>query len=122
MEPALLEDLRAQATRQATQKRNRPPQMSDILNPMPAATDVGYQLGIHLQGLEGTWHRLWALLSITFQFGDTPEGNADCENLRHQFEQGLGRRLASAEWSALADHAQAHAMSASRTRSPGEGG
>lgn len=109
MEPALLEDLRAQAARQATQRRSRPPQMNAILSPMPAATDVGYQLGIHLQGLEGTWHRLWGILSLTYQFGDDPDADAGCTEVRLQFEQILGRQLQQQEWSALLDSAHAHA-------------
>lgn len=118
MEPALLEDLRAQATRQATQKRNRPPQMSAILNPMPAATDVGYQLRIHLQGPEGTWHRLWGILSLTYQFGDDPDVDPGCLEVREQFEEILGRQIQQQEWGALLDSARAHA---NRSTSPGEG-
>lgn len=118
MEPALLEDLREQAARQATQKRNRPPQMSAILNPMPAATDVGYQLGIHLQGLEGTWHRLWGILRLTYQFGDDPDVDSGCQEVRQQFETVLGRQIQQQEWGALLDSARDHA---NRSTSTGEG-
>lgn len=118
MEPALLEDLRALAARQAMQKRNSPPPMNAILSTMPAATDVGYQLGIHLQGLGGTWHRLWGILSIACQLGDDPDVDAGCQEVRQQFEQVLGRQIQQQEWSALLDSARAHA---NRRTSAGEG-
>ncbi|MFN9470914.1 hypothetical protein [Acidovorax sp.] len=118
MEPSLLEDLRAEALKQIERRRNRPPQMHTILNPVPTMTDVGYGLGLYLDGVEGTWHRLWAILSLTFQFGENPEGNTDCEGLRLQFEQILGRRMQLAEWIALVDHARAHA--ATRRSSHGD--
>lgn len=119
MNNSLLDDFRTEARQQAERKKNRPPQMSTILAPPPTRLDVGYGLGIHLEGIEGTWHRLWALLSLTFQWGDTPEGNTACESLREQFEQLLGRQLQPREWDALVDHARAHA--AARRSPPGEG-
>lgn len=119
MDSSLLGDLRTEARKQAESRRNRPPQMSTLLTPPPTRSDVGYGLGLHLEGIEGTWHRLWALLSLTFQFGDTPKGNLDCEGLRRQFEQALGRELQPSEWDALVDHARAHAIAGSSPSNDG---
>lgn len=110
MDAATLDLMREEASAQAAKKANRPPAMSSVLSATPEMTDVGYGLGLYLDGLEGTWHRLWALMSLTIQFGDDPDVDAGCAEVRQQFEKILGRVLTPQEWSSLNDHARRHAQ------------
>jgi hypothetical protein len=58
--------------------------------------------------LEGTWHRLWAIICLAFGFGDDIEADEVVAEVRAQFEEALGRPLSPHEWSALVDHARNH--------------
>lgn len=85
----------------------RPPAISSVISNCPTITDTGYALGIHLHGIEGTWHRLWAIIILTFEFGDDIETNDSVATVRNQFEQILGRAMTTNEWDALVAHAMA---------------
>ena len=89
-------------------KRRQPPDMESILSSRPATTDAGYLLGIHLEGLEGTWHRLWGIISLVFGFGDDVETDEGVAAVRAQFEELLGRTMTPPEWDALVAHAKNH--------------
>lgn len=108
MDGATLEDLQKTARERIERRRRQPPAMTSILTSQPATTDTGYQLGIHLEGLQGTWHRLWGIISLSFGFGNDVEANEGIATVRAQFEQLLGRSMSPAEWSALVAHAQNH--------------
>lgn len=116
IDPGTLELLHSDAASLAQARRNRPPSMSSILSPMPAATDVGYDLGLDLGGVEGTWHRLWAMMSLAAQFGDDPEIAADCQELQQEFERLIGRSLHHNELEALRAHARAHGQTRPKIR------
>lgn len=72
-------------------------------------TDTGYRLGIHLEGIEGTWHRLWAAIALCFSFGGDPESDDTVKLVRVQFEERLGRSLGAQEFGRLKEHARNHA-------------
>ena len=63
MESSVLEDLTKSARSQIERSRRQPPSMDSILTSRPQTTDTGYRLGVHLEGLEGTWHRLWGMIA-----------------------------------------------------------
>ena len=108
MDSALLDDLRKTAREHIEHKRRQPPKLESILSSCPTTTDTGYQLGIHLDGLQGTWHRLWGIISITYGFGDDVDANESVADVRSQFESLLGRSMSASEWSALVAHAKNH--------------
>lgn len=111
MENQLLETLREEAKSRIDRDLRGPPAMEGILGSMPKTTDTGYEYGIHLYGLQGTWHRLWAMVCLAHGFGDSVEGDENVAALRGQFEQLLGRSLEKDEWSALVEHAVRHTES-----------
>jgi hypothetical protein len=82
--------------------------MDSILASRPATTDTGYRLGIHLEGLEGTWHRLWGMIVLVFGFGNDVGTDDGVAAVRAQFEQLLGRGMSAQEWNALVAHAKNH--------------
>ena len=108
MDSPLLEDLQKTARERIERKLRRPPSMESILSSRPTTTDTGYQLGIHLEGLEGTWHRLWGIISLAFGFGDDIETDEGVAAVRIQFEELLGRTMTSPEWATLVAHAKNH--------------
>lgn len=112
MSPALLEEFRAQAADRARKRRRRPPALESIIKDRdPRVTDTGYALGVHLHGLEGTWHRLWGIICLSYSFGHKPEEDSAVQEVRAQFEGLLGRALSPDEWNELANHARKHAES-----------
>jgi hypothetical protein len=108
MDTSLLGDFQKTARERIERKRRQPPAIESILSSRPATTDTGYQLGIHLQGLEGTWHRLWGIICLVFGFGNDVESDEGVLTVRAQFEELLGRAMTSPEWSALVAHAKHH--------------
>lgn len=90
--------------------RKGSPDMNGILASRPAITDTGYRLGIHLEGVEGTWHRLWAIIALTCGLGDDVDQDDGVATVRAQFEQVLGREMTQSEWAALVAHARANPM------------
>lgn len=108
MDNALLQDLQKTARERIERRRRQPPNMESILSARPATTDTGYQLGIHLEGLEGTWHRLWGIICLVFGFGDDVASDKGVLTVRAQFEEQLGRTMTPPEWGALVAHAKNH--------------
>lgn len=108
MDTSLLGDFQKSARERIERKRRQPPDMESILSSRPATTDAGYLLGIHLEGLEGTWHRLWGIISLVFGFGDDVETDEGVAAVRAQFEELLGRTMTPPEWDALVAHAKNH--------------
>lgn len=108
MESSVLEDLGKYAHERIERRRRQPPAMESILASRPATTDTGYRLGIHLEGLEGTWHRLWGMIVLVFGFGNDVGTDDGVAAVRAQFEQLLGRGMSLQEWNALVAHAKNH--------------
>lgn len=84
----------------------QPPPIESILPDVAGRTDIGYDKGLHLVGLRGTWHRLWAMMVLQEQMGGAEDGITE---VRSQLEQILGRALSEEELQQLANHAQASA-------------
>ena len=116
MDPQLLATLRSEAQSRIDRERRGPPAMRSILGSVPDATDTGYELGIHLHGLQGTWHRLWAMICLAHGMDSCVEEDEGVALVRQQFEQLLGRALDAREWSALVEHAVRHAAGTPRPR------
>ncbi len=108
MSKTLLDDLRDTAKERIERRRRQPPGMESILSSRPATTDTGYQLGIHLEGLQGTWHRLWGIICLTFSFSGDVESDDGVATVRAQFERLLGRSMSPVKWGALVAHAKHH--------------
>lgn len=106
--PQLLEGFRASAQELIQERGKRPPPLREILKTPTDRRDFGYEVGADLSGLEGTWHRLWALISME-RLWSRPEPESAVPQLRAQFEQLLGRPLAAHEWDELVAHAHRHA-------------
>jgi hypothetical protein len=88
-------------------KQNRPPAMESILDLPQRTADAEYELGIGLGGLQGTWHRLWASISIAEYLGEEL-GRDLVATIRADFEGKLGRAISLREWDALSTHASEH--------------
>lgn len=108
MERSLLDDLTRSARQRIEHARRQPPPMEGILTSRPQTTDTGYKLGVHLEGLHGTWHRLWGMLCLVFSFGDDIANDPGVATVRSQFEALLGRTMSAPEWGALVEHAKNH--------------
>jgi hypothetical protein len=105
---ALMKGFRKDAGELAQRRRRQPPPLESILVIDSAITDVGYEMGVHLQGVRGTWHRLWASISSVRLWGDSPEQHELVQALRAQFEALLGRAISQSEWKQLTEHANRH--------------
>lgn len=90
------------------QAQRQPPSLESILGPQEGRTDYGYDLGVDLGGLRGTWHRLWAAMVLDGTMGEAQDL---ITTLRSEFEGKLGRSLSDAEWRALAAHAERRVIS-----------
>ncbi|MEJ8837728.1 hypothetical protein [Ramlibacter sp. AN1133] len=103
----MLGQLRDDAQQLLQRRRRGPPAIESIVLGAAERSDVGYDLGLHLEGLRGTWHRLWALISLSSTMGgDTDDA---VQVIRGQLEQQLGRPLTESEWAQLTEHALRHA-------------
>lgn len=122
MDAELLKGLRQEAREAADRRRRQPPAMQEILHAEPTGTDVGYQLGVHLHGLQGTWHRLWASMCLCYSFGEDPSTDLTVRTVREQFEKLLGRALEQQEFDALAARARKHYETVMRPQLGGAGG
>ena len=89
--------------------RSGPPHIESIIRDAAGRTDTGYMLRIHMHGLLGIWHRLWAIIVTATRLGgeDLHQGVSE---VRAQFEQQLGRAMTEDEWAQLETHAKAHAQ------------
>jgi hypothetical protein len=109
MDNNLQQQLREDAASRARQRRRQPPAMDTILTVLPnSPTDTGYDLGVHMDGIKGTWHRLWGIICLSYSFGELPDQDDAVSEVRNQFERILGRGLSPQEWQALVDHARRH--------------
>lgn len=106
-------DLEQDARERIDRQQRQPPPIERIVQGIGERGDVGYALGLHLEGLRGTWHRLWAAISLKHSGigdgGDSREFDEAIEAIRAQLESNLGRSLTVAEWVALEQHAIGHA-------------
>jgi hypothetical protein len=106
----VLADLARDANERIERERRRPPSMESILEGgRPSGTDTGYALGVHLEGLDGTWHRLWGIVALAHSFGNDLAADEGVAKVREQFQGLLGRAMSTAEWNALVAHAVNHA-------------
>ncbi|WP_128002399.1 MULTISPECIES: hypothetical protein [Piscinibacter] len=106
--PDLLASMREEAAALAQRRRRQPPPMELIVAGVGEPVDMGYDLSLHLNGLRGTWHRLWAAIALGTMMGAGDEYDETVTAVRSQFEQLLGRSLSPDEWLRLSQHAQAH--------------
>lgn len=104
MDPDMVESLQKTARDRQLQSLRQPPKIDSIVSDLPEVRDTGYRLGIHLTGMEGTWHRLWAIMCVTVEFDGDVDSDDGVASVRAQFEQLLGRKLMPAEWGALVAH------------------
>lgn len=111
MTPDKLDDLAQEARARIERRRRQPPSMKTILASRPATTDTGYDLGMHMHGLQGTWHRLWGMIATAHSFGNDVHIDEGVKLVRKQFQELLGRAMSEQEWQALVDHAVHHADS-----------
>lgn len=108
LDDALRQHLRDEAARSLARRRRMPPAVELVVAGLEGRTDTGYALGLHLEGLKGTWHRLWAAIALGHALGDSPEQHDCVAAVRGQFEELLGRPLSPTEWDTLATHAKVH--------------
>ena len=108
MDAGLMRQFEDDAHSELEERMRRPPPLKNILeefDPASRTPDYGYRLGADLEGLQGTWHRLWALLRLQASSKmDMAEGIGV---VRAQFEELLGRQLKDAELARLTQHATA---------------
>lgn len=104
----LMADFQQDAAKLVERKKTQPPEMSSILiHGAGGRRDFGYELGGDLSGLQGTWHRLWASISMIRLFGAQDHGEL-VPDLRLEFEGLLGRAMTIEEWDQLVAHAHHH--------------
>ena len=110
---------RADAQAVLNRRESAPPPLESIVAGVADRTDAGYALGVHLEGIRGLWHRLWAMIALSKLGGGTGVEDEGVVTMRAQFESGLGRALTLAEWDALVAHAARRAASmADRNSAP----
>ncbi|PTT80839.1 hypothetical protein DBR42_18850 [Pelomonas sp. HMWF004] len=95
-------------TTPADSARNGPPPIESIIPEAADRTDTGYVLRVHMQGLRGIWHRLWAIIATAARLDDD-EAREGIAIVRAQFEQQLGRAMSASEWEQLTTDAEQHA-------------
>jgi hypothetical protein len=105
------QDLLEDATRLVARCRRTPPPIESVVAGVGDSHDFGYDLGLHLEGLVGTWHRLWAALALGRVMGESTDLRECVSIVRTQFEALLGRALTAGEWRVLEDHAHEHGSS-----------
>jgi hypothetical protein len=116
LDESLLVSFREDAAALVESRSAGPPALESIVGDVDK-TDVGYEMRLHMQGLRGTWHRLWAAIAMGTMLGTGPAQLACIAEVRGQFEAELGRAMTQDEWDALERHALAHgAAVASRGR------
>lgn len=114
---SLVAKFREDAAELVEKRKTLPPDMSQILlDGADGRRDFGYELGGNLTGLQGTWHRLWALISMNRLLGSDLDDAVP--ELRAEFERQLGRPLAPVEWDQLVAHAHRHCDVVMRPRYP----
>lgn len=112
----LMADFQQDAAKLVERRKRQPPEMSSILTHGAGdRRDFGYELGGDLSELQGTWHRLWASISMTRLFGTQDHGEL-APDLRSEFEGLLGRTMTVEEWDQLVAHAHHHCDTVMRPR------
>jgi len=111
---SLIEQLRKEARQLVADRRRGPPKIESVVADVAGRPDAGYELGVHMHGLRGTWHRLWASISASRLWGESPEQQECVATVREQFEAQLGRALTSDEWAQLTQHAHRHCDTVSK--------
>ena len=118
---AMVDMVQKEAAALVEQRKTMPPDLSAVLlDGADGRRDFGYELGGDLSGLQGTWHRLWALISLDRYLGHGDSSKATSE-VRNEFETQLGRALAPVEWDQLVKHAHRHCDDVMKVRLSGEG-
>jgi hypothetical protein len=111
---SLLQQFRDKAQQLVADRRRGPPKIESVVTGVAGRPDAGYELGVHMHGLRGTWHRLWASISASRLWGESPEQQECVATVREQFETQLGRALTSEEWAQLTQHAHRHCDTVSK--------
>ncbi len=104
-----LQPLREEAAELVKRRLRQPPALESVLPDVRGRLDAGYDLGVSLEGLRGTWHRLWAAISLSKTWGDDVGDPSFIGVIRAQFEGSLGRAMTETEWLQLVEHATRHA-------------
>ncbi|TWO71475.1 hypothetical protein FN976_11205 [Caenimonas sedimenti] len=108
LDAGLMRKFEEDAHTELEDRMRRPPPLEQVLeqfDPAARTPDCGYKLGADLEGLQGTWHRLWALLRL--QASSKMDMTDGIEMVRAQFETLLGRGLQDVELARLTRHAAA---------------
>lgn len=108
MDSEVLRGMKDEAVALVERRRRQPPPMESIVAGVGEPVDMGYELSLHLNGLRGTWHRLWASIALGSMMGESPEQEEAVQTVRKQFEGLLGRSLSTDEWRRLVGHARDH--------------
>lgn len=87
--------------------RRGPPPIESILVDAGGKSDIGYQYGIHMVGLHGAWHRLWASLILVWQMDSDVDGVVHI--VREQVSEALGRPMTDSEFARLKQDADEYA-------------
>lgn len=106
--PRMRAEFETDARARVERRRNRPPDLHSIIPDASGRTDIGYEQSLHLEGLHGTWHRLWASIAFDFAFPTADGESRAVEEIRRQFEEQLGREMTEQEWAQLSAHAKNH--------------
>jgi hypothetical protein len=103
-----MKQFRDDAQQLVADRRRGPPRIENVVAGVAGRSDSGYELGVHMHGLRGTWHRPWASISAARLWGESPEQQECVATVREQFETQLGRTLTTEEWAQLTQHAHRH--------------
>ena len=107
LDDALMAQFNQEARELVDRRQRLPPAVESIVVGVADRLDVGYSMGVHMEGLRGTWHRLWAAI-CTARLWNTVEPDDTVTVIRAQFEALLGRALSAQEWEQLTAHAHIH--------------
>lgn len=102
-----LEQFTEDARKLVARRQRQPPAVESIVAGVADRLDVGYSMGVHMEGVRGTWHRLWAAISSARLWG-MAQPDETVTAIRAQFEALIGRPMSPAEWEQLTAHAHHH--------------
>ena len=85
--------------------KNGPPPIESIIADASDRTDTGYALRVHLHGLHGTWHRLWAMLVLESATDGAAADDEGLSSIKEQLAVALGREISADEMRQLRVHA-----------------
>lgn len=107
LDAVLLADFEAEAIRHVEASRSGPPHIALITG--IHATDFEFELGAGMGGIQGTWHRLWALIVMKLMSSVPLEFEEGINGVLFQLQEAMGRPLTPSELQSLTDHAAARA-------------